>query len=109
MSSDPEYDAEKNVNLGSSSPEWDSGDAAPSGNWRTRFVDSFRRDPNAAIIKPGQAQAGNPRGFDHKGAAQRTANSGLAHKLKNRHMQMIAIGGAIGSSRTLTSDAVIRL
>jgi amino acid transporter len=95
MSSE-EYDPEKNVNLGTGSPEWDAGETAPKGNWRTRFVDSFKRDPNASVIKP--AQAANPREYDHKGAAQRTANSGLAHKLKARHMQMIAIGGAIGSS-----------
>ncbi len=59
-----------------------------------KFVDSFKRDPNARVVeKP--AESGG-RDYDHKAAAERTANSGLAHKLKARHMQMIAIGGTIG-------------
>jgi hypothetical protein len=99
----PNNDVEKDLNLGNrNSPEWGTGQAAPRRNWRTRFVDSFKRDPNAHVTKPAQV-VGNVRGeYDHKAAAERTANSGLAHKLKARHMQMIAIGGSIGSSRILT-------
>ena len=106
MSSAPQdYDMEKNVNLPSSGGnstdrnDWASGLSQPKGNRRTRFIDSFKRDPNAHVAKA--AQATNPRDFDHAAAAERTANSGLATKLKGRHLQMIAIGGSIGSSQLL--------
>jgi amino acid transporter len=80
----------------------DNTNDAPKSSWPTRFVDSFRRDPNAKITKSSQVidphdGHGKPAGFDHKGAAEATANSGLAHKLKSRHLQMIAIGGSIGN------------
>ena len=92
-------DQEKGEALRAASTGWESGDAPATGNWRTRFVDSFKRDPNASIInKAVQVQGVDPREYDHKAAAERTANSGLAHKLKGRHLQMIAIGGSIGSS-----------
>jgi len=81
----------------SNSAEWDR-EPAPKEPWKRRLIDSFKRDPNAHVTKAAQgvdAQAGKG-GFDHKTAAERTANSGLAHKLKSRHMQMIAIGGSIG-------------
>jgi len=92
--------------------EWDTS-AQPKQKWTTRFVDSFRRDPNAHVIKPGQAidptdgHAPAPGKFDHKAAAEATANSGLAHKLKARHMQMIAIGGSIGTGLFVTSGAAL--
>ncbi len=95
-------DPEKGVNEkpdSSSDPEWDTGvqrEADPQP-WTRRFVDSFKRDPNAHVAKPSQRAEGvDGRTFDHAAAAERTANSGLAHKLKARHMQMIAIGGSIG-------------
>lgn len=71
--------------------------------WSTRFVDSFRRDPNAAVTKPSQREEVD--GFDHRAAAEATANSGLARELKPRHLQMIAIGGSIGlfSSNNMTT------
>jgi len=106
MSSAPsDYDQEKNIQLSSGGNSSDRNDFAPGaaeprGNWRTRFIDSFKRDPNAHVAKPGQAT--NPRQYDHLAAAEATANSGLATKLKGRHLQMIAIGGSIGSSRDLT-------
>lgn len=81
---------------------WDSS-PAPKGSWGTRLIDSFRRDPNAHIIDPNapvlsdtEAPRRSGRTFDHKAAAEHTASSGLAQKLKSRHMQMIAIGGSIG-------------
>ena len=60
-----------------------------------RFMDSFKRDPNARVTKPGTVSAdGNV--FDSEAAAQATADSPLAKRLKGRHLQMIAIGGSIG-------------
>jgi len=80
------------------SAEWDT-EAAPKEPWRRRFINSFKRDPNAHVTKAAQsvdAKGGRGR-YDHKTAAEATANSGLAQKLKSRHMQMIAIGGSIGA------------
>ncbi|KAI9645296.1 histidine permease [Ciborinia camelliae] len=73
--------------------------------WTTRFVDSFKRDPNAAVTKPSQREA--VEGFDHRAAAEATANSGLARELKPRHLQMIAIGGSIGTGLFVTSGAAL--
>lgn len=55
------------------------------GRWQS-FVDSF---------KPVDAEQFE--GTDLERAVHNTANSHLKHKLKNRHIQMIAIGGAIGT------------
>ncbi|KAF7960470.1 hypothetical protein EAE96_000150 [Botrytis aclada] len=79
--------------------------------WSTRFVDSFKRDPNAAVTKPSQrgldGLESNVSGFDHRAAAEATANSGLARELKPRHLQMIAIGGSIGTGLFVTSGAAL--
>ena len=90
-------DAEKNLGQAEAGngPEWDNSSVVKLP-WRKRFVDSFKRDPNAHVTKPAQLGTNTKGGFDHLAAAERTANSGLAHKLKARHMQMIAIGGSIG-------------
>jgi len=78
------------VARGTATEAWDS-EPATKDPWQRRFVDSFRRDPNAHVIKPGQSiDPHGGHGFDHKTAAERTANSGLAHKLKSRHMQMVS-------------------
>lgn len=72
------------------------GESTPSrGSIRSRIWDSFKRDPNAHVTKKGQVGA-DGKVFDIESAAQATADSPLAKRLKARHLQMIAIGGSIG-------------
>ncbi len=65
------------------------------GSLPKRFMDSFKRDPNAHATPKGAVGA-DGKVFDVESAAQNTADSPLARKLKGRHLQMIAIGGSIG-------------
>lgn len=61
-----------------------------------RIWESFKRDPNARTTQAGTVGA-DGRVYDAESAARATANSQLARKLKGRHLQMIAIGGSIGT------------
>lgn len=60
-----------------------------------RLVDSFRRDHTASLTRG--SIGGRKRSFDAEAAAHATAASPLARRLKGRHLQMIAIGGSIGT------------
>lgn len=62
-----------------------------------RVMDSFKRDPSILMTPKGTLGA-DGKVFDVEAAAQNTANSPLARRLKGRHLQMIAIGGSIGVS-----------
>jgi len=71
-----------------------------------RIWDSFKRDPTRRAIPVGAINGV----FDPHAAAQGTADSPLARRLKGRHLQMIAIGGSIGtftSSLSLTSVSML--
>jgi amino acid transporter len=56
-----------------------------------RFVDSFKRNPNARVTPEVVDADGKPL------PDQPPAEPALAMKLKPRHLQMIAIGGSIGT------------
>jgi len=85
----------ESYDVSSDSPIPSYGDKSPEPLMR-RFLDSFKRDPHARI-GPSDAIAGDGKMYDVESAAQATADSPLARKLKGRHLQMIAIGGSIGT------------
>ncbi|KAF5213253.1 glyceraldehyde-3-phosphate dehydrogenase 1 [Clavispora lusitaniae] len=72
----------------------------PMGRWEN-FVDGFRRVDEAELgLDPNLSEA--------EKIAIITANSPLSRSLKPRHLQMIAIGGAIGTGLFLGSGKVLR-
>jgi amino acid transporter len=75
------------------------GDDSHRSGIMNRVVDSFKRDPHAHATPKGAVGA-DGKVFDVESAAAATAESPLARKLKGRHLQMIAIGGSIGTLRT---------
>lgn len=70
-----------------------------------RIVDSFKRDPNANISF--DAVDGGRRVFNANLAAAATASSPLSRSLEARHLQMIAIGGSIGTGLFVGSGAAL--
>ncbi len=94
LTSSPESGSLDSNGLGHSHPIYDDK-VQPKPSVSRRFADSFRRDPHSRVTPAGVIGA-NGDVFDVEAAAQATANSPLAKKLKGRHLQMIAIGGSIG-------------
>lgn len=60
------------------------------GSVWVRFIDGFRQNPNARVSEQLVDADGKPL------PDQPAAQPALAMKLKQRHLQMIAIGGSIG-------------
>lgn len=71
-----------------------------------RIIDSFKRDP-ALTVTPRGAVGANGRVYDPENAAIATATSPLARQLKGRHLQMIAIGGSIGTGLFVASGKAL--
>ena len=99
--SSPESGSLDSNGLGHSQPIYDNT-VKPRASIPRRVISSFRRDPNSRVTPRGVIGAnGVVFDFDVEAAANNTANSPLARKLKGRHLQMIAIGGSIGTAFTL--------
>jgi amino acid transporter len=98
---------EKDIEAGSSSPEHSLNKEAgfielPVAETRWgRFVDSFKRNPNARATPVAVDDEGKPL----KDAP--VAEPALAMKLKSRHLQMIAIGGSIGTGLFVGSGSAL--
>src|SRR5271156_5881109 len=78
-------------------PRYDSGHddygstvETKEGTKMSRFIDSFRQNKNARMVPVVTDDEGKPL------PDQPPAQPALAMKLKQRHLQMIAIGGSIG-------------
>ncbi|KAJ9486938.1 hypothetical protein VN97_g6399 [Penicillium thymicola] len=95
---------EHTVQSGSDGPP-SYGDSSPTqGGLGRRIFDSFKRDPNQSV----SGHAGSDgTGFDVESAAHNTAHSPLQRRLKGRHLQMIAIGGSIGTGLFVGSGTVL--
>ena len=92
---------EKDLERSVSTPTYDSGHQdlgstveTKEGTKFTRFVDSFRRNHNARMVSELTDADGKPL------PGQPPAEPALAMSLKGRHLQMIAIGGSIGMTRS---------
>ena len=77
-------------------PKYDDS-PPPKTTLAHRIIDGFRRDPSLRATPHGVVGA-NGKVYDVEAAVQATADSPLARRLKGRHLQMIAIGGSIGTS-----------
>src|SRR4051812_27261378 len=79
------YDKESQIRRGSVTKHHE-------GFFSAFTLQSFKRNPNARVVTEATDLEGRPL------PDQPPAEPALAMKLKERHLQMIAIGGSIGSS-----------
>jgi yeast amino acid transporter len=101
-----DQDIEKNVSK--FAPHYDSGQAdygstveIKEGTKMSRFIDSFRQNEGARMVTVLTDDEGKPL------PAQPPGQPALAMKLKQRHLQMIAIGGSIGMGLSQTLPLAI--
>lgn len=84
-------------------PQYDYGSTEETvmGTKWTRFRDSFKENPNARMVTEATDAEGKLL------PDQPPAEPALSMKLKDRHLQMIAIGGSIGTAPQLTPTFVV--
>lgn len=92
-----EYGTEKNFGRESQGSNYYGESSYRRDSIGRRVMDSFKRDPNVNMTPKGTLGA-DGKVFDVESAAQNTATSPLSRRLKGRHLQMIAIGGSIGTN-----------
>ncbi|KAL5427858.1 hypothetical protein PMIN04_001064 [Paraphaeosphaeria minitans] len=73
---------------------------AKSGSKWENFRDSFKRNPNARVVTEALDDEGRP-------LPDQPAEPALSMKLKDRHLQMIAIGGSIGTGLFVGSGSAL--
>lgn len=79
------------------SPAYTSETNSSSGGFVSGFIDGFKPHPVHAAANAKRRAAADGGRFDVEQAAINVAESPLSRKLKGRHLQMIAIGGSIGT------------
>ncbi|RMZ89549.1 hypothetical protein DV736_g3214, partial [Chaetothyriales sp. CBS 134916] len=88
------FDKEEQIRRGSITPQHDSFFSAFTPH-------SFKRNPNARVVTEATDNEGRPL------EDQPPAEPALAMKLKGRHLQMIAIGGSIGTGLFVGSGSAL--
>ena len=100
-SDDDDYRTEKSFGRESQTASYYGESSVHRDRLGRRVLDSFKRDPNMTMT-PKTTAGTDGKVYDVESAAANTANSPLARRLKGRHLQMIAIGGSIGTKSAVS-------
>ncbi|EPS44077.1 hypothetical protein H072_1931 [Dactylellina haptotyla CBS 200.50] len=100
----PDYDNESGVSPTTEYMPRSAINLSPKKNLVARIVDGFRPHPSYYQRDYSIRKGGN---YDVEGANNNLADTPLSRKLKGRHLQMIAIGGSIGSGLFVGSGVAL--